>query len=163
MAVDAIMDKKSDPIFWQCCKLDTSKKVNITCMDINSLKDAYFKYGLDVFKNYSFLTPSYITENGDIFNVDDTTFVTKNPNYKIVIMQSFNMYEILEKYKGEIQNIKYGSTSYSEYLDSFITIRFVKTISIDVIIILVTIIFVNIYNSERIKKGIERDGDNVKK
>lgn len=85
-------------IFWEN---NNSKKIKE--MDIKSLINLYHEKGLFSMKNYELLIPTYITPDGDIFGIKDVDSLGhKIDNYKMIIVQRVNIYDILETYSSEL-------------------------------------------------------------
>lgn len=75
---------------------------------LNDLYILYQQYGIDAFKNIQFLAPAYITPTGDIFGTKDISiYGKKNDNYKIIVVQTFNLYQqLMNRYPNEIFRFK---------------------------------------------------------
>ena len=64
----------------------------------NDLKKIYYLEGLEGLRGYIFLVPAYITDDGDVFGVPDISPTgTVNKNHKIIVVQRFNLYDILDR------------------------------------------------------------------
>lgn len=91
-------------IFWE-----NRNHGELKSMDIDKLIDIYCKEGLNSMKNYELLVPVYITKDGDIFGVKDTDGLGhKIDNYKMIIVQRINIYDLLKEYSNELAH--YNST-----------------------------------------------------
>lgn len=105
-AIEALQDmntKKYDFIFWEYNSSTISDHNMITEMDINSLLEVYHNEGIESMKSYELLVPIYITNEGDIFGTDDLNSLgEKIKNYKIIVVQRVNVYDILEYYKSDL-------------------------------------------------------------
>lgn len=87
-------------VFWQN---EMGEPSSLTSMDIDKLIDIYYNEGLESMKNYELLIPTYITSDGDIFGNKDTDGIGhKVLNYKIIIIQRINIYDILKDYTYEL-------------------------------------------------------------
>lgn len=85
-------------IFWE-----NRNHGELKSMDIDKLIDIYCKEGLNSMKNYELLVPVYITKDGDIFGVKDTDGLGhKIDNYKMIIVQRINIYDLLKEYSNEL-------------------------------------------------------------
>jgi hypothetical protein len=150
-AIKSVLSKDSGLIFWQNYNSPDGKLEKLDKMDLSTLKKAYELYGIEGLRYYSILSPSYITDSGDIFQTDDRTYLQKNKNYKLIILQSFNIAELLEKYdQTTIKSEKYKSEN-KVFIDEFIKNKMIKTVLWSFITFLLCILLVNIYNSERNK------------
>lgn len=76
--------------------------IKISTLSYESLREIFLKEGIEGFKNYQFMSPAYITENGDIFGQDDIVQGIKQPNHKIIIVQEFNLYDQLKHMNSEL-------------------------------------------------------------
>ena len=85
-------------IFWQ-----NNGDTKLEYMNIDKLIEIYSNEGLNSMKNYELLVPVYITKDGDIFGTKDTDGLGhKIDNYKIIIVQRMNVYDILKQYSSEL-------------------------------------------------------------
>ena len=98
-AIETILrNDNSKYIFWE-----NKNHGNLKVMDIDKLIDIYSKDGLSSMKNYELLVPVYITKDGDIFGIKDTDGLGhKVDNYKMVIVQRINIYDLLKEYSNEL-------------------------------------------------------------
>lgn len=89
-------------IFWQ-----NTGEPKLECMNVDKLIEIYSKEGLNSMKNYELLVPVYITKDGDIFGTKDTDGLGHRiDNYKIIIIQRMNVYDILKQYSSELSYYK---------------------------------------------------------
>lgn len=85
-------------IFWE----NNDNKI-VEEMNIEALIDLYHEKGLSSMKNYELLIPTYITPDGDIFGIKDVDSLGhKIDNYKMIIVQRVNIYDILKSYSSEL-------------------------------------------------------------
>lgn len=95
-AITKIDSQSDDLIMWQerdPCDENLSKyKYNITKEDI---RDIFYNYGIDGFKSFEMLVPTYITKYGDMFG----NVVDKKDMNKLVIVQKINLYDYFTQYK----------------------------------------------------------------
>ncbi|MGL5752694.1 MAG: hypothetical protein ACRCXT_19305 [Paraclostridium sp.] len=108
-AVTAIKNMNRDRnnyIFWEVMDNPSVKNIpSIENMDIDEVLDVYKKYGIDAMKSYELLIPVYITNDGDIFGTTDANSLGhKLDNYKIIIIQRLNMYDIIQNNINNINN-----------------------------------------------------------
>lgn len=98
-AIEAILrNDNTKYIFWE-----NKNHNNLKVMNIDKLIDIYCKQGLNSMKNYELLVPVYITKDGDIFGVKDTDGLGhKVDNYKMIIVQRINIYDLLKEYSNEL-------------------------------------------------------------
>ena len=86
-------------------KQDTSRLLvwdstdkSLSEFEINDLKEEYFNKDIECLKGYTFVSVSYIDQYNDIFNNSDFNEVSKIINHKFIIIQKYNMYEIIKRY-----------------------------------------------------------------
>lgn len=105
-AIQALQDmntKKYDFIFWEYTPTTIKNHDRIEDMDINKLLEVFHKEGLESLKSYEILVPIYITNDGDIFGTNDLNSLgEKIKNYKIMVVQRINIYDILDYYKSDL-------------------------------------------------------------
>lgn len=94
--------QKYDFIIWQ----NRSSNISLDDMSMSKLLDELAKnnYDLNELKGYELLVPVYITEDGDIFGVKDVNSLgLYNNNFKIIIVQRLNLYDIMQSHKANIE------------------------------------------------------------
>lgn len=95
-AIEKIDSQSDDLIMWQerdPCDDNLSKyKYNITKEDI---KDIFYNYGIDGFKSFEMLIPTYVTKYGDMFG----SVLDKKDMNKLTIVQKVNLYDYFTQYK----------------------------------------------------------------
>lgn len=95
--------QKNDFIFWEIHSSNVKNHKLISNMNIENLIDIYYEEGLESLKGYELLVPVYITNSGDIFGTKDTNSIgEKINNYKIIVIQRLNVYDILIDYKSDL-------------------------------------------------------------
>lgn len=106
-AVNALLSQKNELIYWEFPNDDINKIVIPSDINIENLHLLYNQYGIDAFKNIQFLAPAYITPNGDIFGVNDIDiYGNKIQNHKIIVVQTFNLYQQLQaRYSEDMTKI----------------------------------------------------------
>ena len=67
----------------------------IKSFSYEKLKEIYLEEGIDGLRNYNVYVPAYITEDGDIFGQKDIMHGVQQYNYKIILVQQFNIYDQL--------------------------------------------------------------------
>lgn len=166
-AVDAVLTRNKGLIFWQNYRSDNVDLNSVSKMDMSTLQTAYGKYGLEGLRNYSILSPSYITDSGDIFNTDDSTFMKKNKNYKLVIIQSFNISEIIDQYDKTLQESETNKQYVDTYLKGQIDAQYLQAGMWSFALFLLAMILTVFYNSEQGRReeqtqNIKSEGDREK-
>lgn len=105
-AISALFDKSNKRIiFYEPHKSLNSEHTLITTMDIHLLKDVFMKEGIDGLHTYVFLSPAYITEHGDVFGKPDFDKNGFTNNHKLIIVQKFNLVDVIEKLHPNIINM----------------------------------------------------------
>lgn len=118
----------------------------ITEMSYDSLKQVFMKEGICGLRNYQFLTPAYITENGDVFGQQDIVDGKRNDTHKIIVIQEFNLYDQINRKFPEIINnddINKLEIRYANTLNWLYSLGCLYVISI----IIILIYMASIYNS----------------
>lgn len=90
-AVDLILNQSNDVIFNQ---IDGDQ--SFYSQQLKELKKIYKEKGLEELKNFVFLVPAYITDDGDILGNLDIMYGHKYNTYKIILVQEFNIYDQLK-------------------------------------------------------------------
>lgn len=98
-AIDTVLlNNDTKYIFWE-----NKSNNELTSMNIDKLIDIYHEKGINYMRNYELLVPVYITKDGDIFGTKDTDGIGhKINNYKIIIVQRINIYDLLKEYSNEL-------------------------------------------------------------
>ena len=108
--MDSILNNnlnKEDFFIWQEIYSNSEPIVSIEDAAQLILKDDE-----EALKCYNILIPSYITKDGDIFGIDDIDSLgMDNKNYKIILIQSINLYDVISKYDSFT---RYNIDSYNQ-------------------------------------------------
>ena len=145
-ALDICLNNKNIVSIWQKdygCESD----ILYDKMNIEDIIDMYLKNGKECIKPYYFLTASYITDDGDIFGTDDSTYLNQNQKYKMVILQSTSIYEILSMFEKEIGNIDSRNALMNNTIDNVMSILSINSIVSIVLILLIAISLAVFYNN----------------
>ena len=68
----------------------------------DDIKKIFYENGIDGFKDLAFYGKSYITETGDIFGTEDiNSDAIRVNNHKLIVVQKFNLYDILQYHYGD--------------------------------------------------------------
>lgn len=99
-AINKILAQDTELIFWEIDPPIVENHMIITDCRLDELRAVYYKEGLEGLYGYTFLVPAYITGDGDIFGTLDYDPSTgdKNNNHKLIVLQKFNLYDIITKY-----------------------------------------------------------------
>ena len=102
-AIELILDQHNSIIFEQA-----EGEISFIEHQLDEIKKLYMQDGITALRNYTFLVPVYITEDGDIFGNVDIMYGHKYKTYKIILIQEFNVYDQLEEnYPGLMDDSKY--------------------------------------------------------
>ena len=108
-AIEAIVMQKNPPvIFWEFLPPGTNTHHKISDMELDALKGVYFREGVKGLAGYEFLTPAYIDSSNDILGVADVDNLgRKNKNMKIIVVQGFNLYDVLSlRHKEQLNSFE---------------------------------------------------------
>ena len=94
-SVDMILNQSNDIIFSENKNTLIIDHEKILQPYLSEMKKVYLKEGLDGLRNYTFLVPAYITNDGDIFGQNDIINGYRYSTYKIILIQEFNIYDQL--------------------------------------------------------------------
>lgn len=148
-AIESVVNREDGIIFLQTESTGRGVLEKNTAMTMDTLKKAYLEYGIDGLDYYSILTPSYITDTGDIFNTDDKTFMTKNHNYKMILVQSVSISDLLANYEKELYSNETVATQNVTFLAEFVSSRNIQAITWSFLLFVLSLILIHIYNTER--------------
>ena len=146
-ALQSIKNKDNNIIFMQTDPSRNGELEKNTNMDLETLKSAYMKYGLDGLKYYSLLSPAYITEKGEIYSIDDAHRLAKTDNYKIMIIQSFNLSDIISKFERSILEHQKNTVQDLTFLYDYVKNKNLRALIWSFALFSIGILLINIYNS----------------
>lgn len=155
-AVEMIFNKSKNFIWWAYKPQETEVTYDIYSIQepsLDELHKIFISKGIEGFKYIEFLSPAYITEDGDIFGIDDINeYGLKTANNKIVVVQSFNMYQqLIANHPNEIKSFEiFREKMVTERKMSLVESVFGIALVIVLVIILIyfMMIFVNIVFKE---------------
>jgi hypothetical protein len=159
-AIQAVLHRDSDVIFLQTSPTPNGQLDKESDMTMDTLKKAYLKYGLDGLKYYSILSPSYITDTGDIFETDDSTFMGQNKTYKMIILQSFNLKDVISKHETVFFQNEKDSIQNTTFLSEFVNLKHIKAITWSFLLFVISLFLTSIYNSEKKRIYLEEQQAN---
>lgn len=81
-----------------------------------TLKTVYMNEGISGLKNYTFLIPVYITEDGDIFGKEDVIAGHIQNNNKFILVQEYNLYDYICKNHKELINDSLNKYTDTQFL-----------------------------------------------
>lgn len=146
-ALQSIRNKDNNIIFMQTEPSRDGEIEKNTNMDLETLKSAFFKYGLDGLKYYSLLSPAYITEKGEIYSIEDAHRIAKTDNYKIMIIQSFNLSDIISKFERSILEHQKNTVQDLTFLYDYVKNKNLRALIWSFALFSIGILLINIYNS----------------
>lgn len=147
-AIDAVLDRKNQIIYWQDIPFGNSLDKN-SVMNMNTLKAAFEKEGFKGLEHYSLVSPSYITDDGDIFNTADVSFMKANDNYKMVIIQRYNIADILSRFETDISSVENDKTYSLTFIESYTERRTLESLLLAFGLLMMSIMLAALYNSEK--------------
>lgn len=103
-SIKLLVNRSNQLIFWKFLpdSIIIPQEEQILYPSIDGLKKLYNVYGIDGLRAYEFLAPSYIRRDTDIFNVPDiSNRGLRNENTKLIVVQGFNLVDVLEKDYGK--------------------------------------------------------------
>ena len=109
-AINKILNKETeDIIVWEFLKSVNENHKLISTGTFKELKEIFLSEGLESLKTYEVLVPSYLTQNGDIFGVEDVDNTgNRNSNKKIIGVSTFNIYDaIMVNHESEMRHYMY--------------------------------------------------------
>lgn len=159
-AKNQIINKSRDLIIWERTKSSNPDHIKISEPTYENLLKVYLNEGIDGLKNYTSLVPSYITDNGDIFdNSDFKEGGVRLQNYKLIIIQEFNIYDQIKQNYPELFNDSIGeklsndntAMSHIYILGIVLSISYISTI----------ILLMSIFNTYILPKNNEDEENNT--
>ncbi len=156
-AINAILFQNKKLIFLQVSKSPNGDLEENIGMNTNTLKKAFFAYGLEGLKHYSLVSPAFITETGDIFNINDRYYMKDNKNYKLIVTQTLNAYDIV--YESYHSIVSHNNTTIKDllFIDELNRSLTFSSIIFSVFLVVLAIIIAGIYNTVIHRKTNERD------
>lgn len=97
-AIKKILTQSTDLIVWERLPNFNKNHIKYDCMDKDTFKEVYMREGLEGFRSYEFLIPTYITQHGDIFGNHDSSVGENITTNKIIVIQQFNIYDLFMEY-----------------------------------------------------------------
>lgn len=117
-AISKILNQSKDIIIAEHVDLLSNKSHNlINCGTKDELEKIYLKEGIEGLKNYQFLAPAYITDQGDIFGRPDISDGKRCENSKLIVIQEFNIYDQISKIYPELLSDDIAKTLKVQYAD----------------------------------------------
>ncbi len=131
--------------------IQKSGKPVLKTSNINDLVDLYLKEGKEALGDYYFLTASMITEDGDIFGTYDQTFLSENKNYKIIILNTTSIGEVLNMFETYIDSIDDRRELLFTRIDGYNDLRFISSILVNLSMFVFALCLVSVYNRKLFK------------
>lgn len=125
--------------------IDSDNHILIPEMNYTNLENVYVAEGILGLKNYQFLVPMYITDNGDIFGQQDIEHGVRQDTHKFIVIQTFNLYDQLTAMKPDIGDDDYISRINFRYDEVLNTLYILGIVAVGMITIIIVYSF-TIYN-----------------
>lgn len=145
-ALETVFKNKNSIAFIQ-----KSGKPEIKTSNINDLINLYIKEGKEALSDYYFLTASLITEDGDIFGTYDKTFLSENKNYKLIVLNTTSVKEVLNIFETQINSIHDRGDDLLTRIDGYTDLRRVVSIVGNVSMFITALCLVSVYNRKLTK------------
>lgn len=91
--------------------------IKISDVNRDTLKQVFDAEGLAGLQNYEFMTPVYITDTGDIFGTKDIIGGIPQENHKLIVIQTFNLYDQIIRNDHEYADNDYECAITERYDD----------------------------------------------
>lgn len=150
-AINKIIKQSNEkPIFWEFLVPKNPNHINIKYADNQELEKVFNTEGVEGLKTYEFLNPQYINANKtDIFGETDVSNTGQlTNNYKLVIVQGFNLYdELMNKHKDKIESYKNTIvTIENQAIDEKLNLQ-LEAFSVSIILLIIIIAIIAIQNT----------------
>lgn len=142
-ALDIVLNNKNKIAFIQKSGEAVLQKSNI-----QDLIDLYIKEGKSVLNDYYFITSSFITEDGDIFGTDDKTFLSANENYKLTVLNTTSVAEVMNLFETEMINIENDGNELLIHIDGYNNLHYISSVVANLILFMSTIGLISVYNKK---------------
>ena len=142
-ALDIVLNNKNKIAFIQ-----KSGKVVLQKSNIQDLIDLYIREGKSVLNDYYFITSSFITEDGDIFGTDDKTFLSANENYKLTVLNTTSVAEVMNLFETEMINIENDGNELLIHIDGYNNLHYISSVVANLILFMSTIGLISVYNKK---------------
>lgn len=114
--IESLLNESHDSLLvFEKDKSDLTDHTYYNIIDEETLKNIYMSEGIEGFKNYSFLIPVYITDDGDIFGKEDVLAGHIQNNNKFIIVQEYNLYDYIVKNNENILNESLNNYTYTQF------------------------------------------------
>lgn len=112
-AINDITNVNKTFCIWQT--KEDSRINDLTYIDKTVVHDLVSEYGIDILKSLNGLVILYITDDGDIFGTNDINNIgERQSNYKIMIVNEFNLYEAFEYISNSSYTFNNINSSYNK-------------------------------------------------
>lgn len=124
---------------------DNPEHIKINACTYDKLKKVYDIEGIEGLRNYIFLAPAYITQNGDIFGNLDIKEGNINENHKFIVLVTFNLYDQLIKMRSDFEQNSYYQNIFNGY-DTILAAIYMSAVIICIVFLIISIFYVKSYN-----------------
>lgn len=156
-----ILQKNDNLVFYEPNYPTSNGHRVVTYPSMEDLRQVFYNENLNGLKNYTFLVPVYITDNGDLFgnpDIDNDGHV--NMTHKIIVVQRFNVYDIIQhSFDAQIttrEQMYFNTVSQIKETKNFYTFAFVAMLLLDIIVLLFFLVYTTGGMTEEFKEN-ERD------
>lgn len=147
-AIVSVKSKDSGVIIIQRDVVSSDRFVGDESVSMTDLKNIYDTGGVEALRDFNILAPAYIRDNGDIFGNDDKNFMKTTKNYKLFIIQSTNIGDVLDRYQTDIDKQTTHLSTTEEYVSDYIYHKNIQTILWSFVLFIISVILIFIYNQE---------------
>jgi hypothetical protein len=117
----------------------------------DDIKAVFYEKGIDGLKDFTFYGKSYITDTGDIFGTEDiNTNAIRVNNHKLIVVQKFNLYDIIQYHYGkdiEINTLTFDNIEHELEKSMLVrSVTYFALLFLNIIAMLIIIFWSNINN-----------------
>lgn len=156
-ALNAILNKHSGIIYTanSVSKSGTIEKIPYSSM--KELKQIFLTEGIDELRNITLLAPAYITETGDIFGIDDKTFLKSNDNHKMIVIKTVDVGDLLDQNKLYMETVTSALDLVTDSANTQSDRSILQSVLWSFILFLLSMFMIAVYNSEARKGHLHED------
>lgn len=125
-----------------------SLRVKEEHLTLDELEQVFRTGGIKALEDFNILAPAYIRDNGDIFDNTDQQFMQTNKTYKLFIIQSTRIGDILDTYHADLSSQGKNLEATLKYVDDYIYHKYFQTIIWSFVLFAISMVLVSVYNHE---------------
>lgn len=157
-AIEAVVNKSTDVIFTLDKNSKSGSVANSTkAISLDSLKKIYTSDGIEGLYNVSILAPAYITDTGDIFGIDDTTFLKNNKNHKLIVIRIINLKSLIDENRDIIDRTTDTLTDLYDTTVDQGGRNLLQSVLWTFIFFLLSLVLIAVYNKESCNGNLKKD------